>query len=135
MRMTVTLDSDAGQMLRDKMRKTHKSFKKTLNEALRRGLATGYAANQDSFIVEARPLGLRTGVDPARLNQLIGVHVKRVLHLLASAAFAGGNLVTDAQITSIALAHRAIVHTKAHDFMRFPGLKCQYPFTRGRGTE
>ena len=54
-------------------------------------------------------------------------HVQQVLELLASAASAGGNLVTDAEIASIAISHRAEVHTADRDFQRFPGLKCRYP--------
>ena len=54
-------------------------------------------------------------------------HLRRVLELLAASGSAGGNLVTDAQIAAIALSHRAVVHTADRDFMRFPGLNCQYP--------
>lgn len=54
-------------------------------------------------------------------------HVERVLFLLAAAASAGSNLVTDAQIAALALAHRAIVHTADRDFLRFPHLTCHYP--------
>jgi len=54
-------------------------------------------------------------------------HVRCVLELLAAAGSAGGNLVTDAQIAAIALAHRAVVHTADRDFMRFPALNCLYP--------
>lgn len=54
-------------------------------------------------------------------------HVKRVLHLLAAAGSAGSNLVTDAQIASIVMAHRAILYTADRDFMRFPSMNCHYP--------
>jgi hypothetical protein len=54
-------------------------------------------------------------------------HVDRVLSLLAAAASAGGNLVTDAQIAALAMAYRAVVHTADRDFLRFPGLTCYYP--------
>lgn len=54
-------------------------------------------------------------------------HVKRVFFLLTAAASAGGNLVTDAQIASLAIAHRAVVHTADRDFLRFPQLTCIYP--------
>jgi len=40
---------------------------------------------------------------------------------------AGGNLVTDAQIAAIALAHQGEVHTADHDFRRFSGLTCRFP--------
>ena len=71
MRTTVTLDPDVEQMLRDAMHERRQSFKQTLNEAIRKGLASkGAAADDEPFFVQARPLGLRAGIDPARLNQL-----------------------------------------------------------------
>ncbi len=45
------------------------SFKVALNEAIQRGLAT-LAADEEPFVVEASPLGLRAGIDPARLNAM-----------------------------------------------------------------
>jgi hypothetical protein len=71
MRTTVTLDSDVEQLLRDAMQRTRQSFKKTINQAIRRGLAeTAQAEAEPPFEIVARPLGLRAGIDPARLNQL-----------------------------------------------------------------
>ena len=71
MRTTVTLDPDVEQLLRDAMQRTRQSFKKTLNQAVRRGLAeSAPCADEPPFEVHARPLGLRPGIDPARLNQL-----------------------------------------------------------------
>ena len=54
-------------------------------------------------------------------------HVGQVLALLADAASAGGNLVTDAQVAAIAIAHGATVHTADRDFMRFRDLDCHFP--------
>lgn len=54
-------------------------------------------------------------------------HHIQVMRLLADAGGAGGNLVTDAQIAAIALAHGAVVHTADQDFRRFPGVSCEYP--------
>ena len=54
-------------------------------------------------------------------------HVRNVLNLLAEAGSHGGNLVTDAQIAELAIAHRAEVHTADQDFRRFPGLNCRFP--------
>ena len=54
-------------------------------------------------------------------------HVPNVLALLAATGSSGGNLVTDAQIAEIAIAHRAEVHTAYHDFRRFPGLEYRFP--------
>jgi len=50
-----------------------------------------------------------------------------VLDLLSTAGSAGANLVTDAQIAAIALAHRGVVHTADQDFRRFPELRCRFP--------
>ena len=69
MRTTVTLDDDADQMIREEMRRTQRSFKVTLNEAVRNGLRR-VPENPERFQVRARPLGLRTGVDPARMHEL-----------------------------------------------------------------
>ena len=54
-------------------------------------------------------------------------HVGNVMGLLAATGSSGGNLVTDAQVAEIAIAHRAEVHTADHDFRRFPGLKYRFP--------
>lgn len=71
MRTTVTLEQDVEQLLRDAMQRTRKSFKATLNQAVRRGLGGDAAAvDEEPFSVDARPMGLRAGVEPTRLNQL-----------------------------------------------------------------
>ena len=54
-------------------------------------------------------------------------HVTNVMRLLVSANSGGGNLVTDAQIAELAIAHRAELHTADQDFRRFPGLKFRFP--------
>lgn len=71
MRTTVTLEEDVERMLRDAMHRSRKSFKQTLNAALRAGLG-GKAATPRAkqFIIKARPLGLRPGIDPAGFNKL-----------------------------------------------------------------
>jgi hypothetical protein len=71
MRTTVTIDEDVARLLKDSMHRSRRSFKKTLNTALRVGLVgrpTG--ARRTRFIVRARPMGLRAGVDSAGLNKL-----------------------------------------------------------------
>jgi hypothetical protein len=71
MRTTVTLDKDAEQLLRTAMRNRRKSFKETLNDAIRSGLgAKPPAKNRPRFIIKARPMGLRPGIDPTGLNKL-----------------------------------------------------------------
>ncbi len=54
-------------------------------------------------------------------------HFDEVCRLLEEAGSTGGDLVTDAQIAALAIAHNATVHTADRDFMRFKGLKCRFP--------
>ena len=71
MRTTVTLDPDVEQLLRDAMQRTRQGFKKTLNEAVRRGLTDSTSTvEEEPFEVDALPMKLRAGIDPRRLNQL-----------------------------------------------------------------
>jgi hypothetical protein len=72
MRTTVTLDADAERLLRNAMHSRRKSFKQTLNDAIRAGLgATSKAKHRPSFVVKARPMGLRAGIDPTSMNRLV----------------------------------------------------------------
>ncbi len=72
MRTTVTLDKDVERLLQAAMRRTGGSFKQTLNEAIRAGLAGRSAREKPAkFVLKARPLGLRPGVDPTSLNKLV----------------------------------------------------------------
>ncbi len=66
-----------------------------------------------------------------RFLQPDAAHVQQVLDLLCVAESAGGNLVTDAQIASLAIAYRGTVHTADRDFTRFPGLQCRFPLETG----
>lgn len=71
MRTTVTLDRDVERILRETALRTHKPFEKVLNETLRAGneqvSGIGQAA---SFVLRSRPMGLRTGHDPAGFHRL-----------------------------------------------------------------
>lgn len=71
MRTTVTLDTDVERLLRTAMHRYRRSFKDTLNIAIRTGLA-GNQKNAASvpFKVQARPMGMKAGIDPASLNKL-----------------------------------------------------------------
>lgn len=71
MRTTVTLDNDVERMLREAMHRSRTSFKQALNTAIRAGLGqtTARAASRP-FVLKARPLGLRAGLDPAGFNKL-----------------------------------------------------------------
>jgi hypothetical protein len=70
MRTTVTLDPDVERLLRESMGRGRKTFKQALNEAVRRGLSGQGKRSEEAFVVQARPLGLRAGIDPAHLRDL-----------------------------------------------------------------
>ena len=71
MRTTVTLDRDVERILRETAMRTHRPFKKVLNDTLRVGIARSSEAKPvEPFVVKARPMGLRTGLDPAGFNRL-----------------------------------------------------------------
>ena len=70
MRTTVTLDPEVEHLLREAMRRGHKSFKQALNEAVRRGLKGTSATDPAPFEVVARPMNLRPGFDPTHLRDL-----------------------------------------------------------------
>ncbi len=71
MRTTVTLDRDVERMLREAMHSSRRSFKETLNATLRAGLTGKRApAKRAPFVVKARPMGLRQGIDPTSFNKL-----------------------------------------------------------------
>ena len=64
MRTTVTLDDDVVDKLRDQMRFSGATFKEALNTCLRRGLESPSDTDlATSFSVQARPMGLRPGID------------------------------------------------------------------------
>lgn len=72
MRTTVTLDPDVEQLLRHATHTSGQNFKEALNDGLRRGLAhLAPATSATPFVVKARPLGLRIGIDPARLHDVV----------------------------------------------------------------
>jgi hypothetical protein len=71
MRTTVTLDKDVERMLREAMHRSRTGFKQTLNAAIRAGLGRKPApAASRPYVIQARPLVLRAGLDPAGFNQL-----------------------------------------------------------------
>lgn len=61
MRTTVTLDPDVAAALAQAARQRGTSFKKVLNDAVRRGLRPEPVARE--YRMPSRPLGLRAGVD------------------------------------------------------------------------
>jgi len=72
MRTTVTLDADVERLLKNEAHARGKSFKVALNEAVRQAFRTRPArpGRHKPFIVKARPMGLRPGIDPVRLSEL-----------------------------------------------------------------
>ena len=71
MRTTVTLEKDVERLLRDAMHHSRLSFKQALNAAVRAGLGgKSVTARATRFTVKARPLGLRSGIDPGSFNKL-----------------------------------------------------------------
>lgn len=72
MRTTLTLDPDVAERLHSETRRTGKSLKAVVNDAIRLGLGlAGRRAPAPRFVVEPHALGLRPGIDPDRLNQLV----------------------------------------------------------------
>jgi plasmid stability protein len=73
MRTTLTLDDDVEKELRHEARRTGRQFKDVVNEALRRGLASGSkpVRRPRRFRVRPRKCGFRPGIDLTRLNQLV----------------------------------------------------------------
>jgi hypothetical protein len=71
MRTTVTLDEDVERLLKDEMHRSRRPFKETLNRAVRAALGGAPAgADRPPFVVTARAMRLRSGIDPASLNKL-----------------------------------------------------------------
>jgi hypothetical protein len=71
MRTTVTLDKDVERLVREAMHRSRRGFKQTLNAAIRAGLGPKTKRTRHApLIIDARPMGLRPGLDPAGLNKL-----------------------------------------------------------------
>ena len=70
-RTTVTIDPDVERLVREAMHRTRKSFKETINAAIRAGLSgRPRALTGKPFKLKARPMHLRAGLDPGGLNKL-----------------------------------------------------------------
>ncbi len=67
MRTTVTLDPDVVELLRVAAHSMRRSFKEALNTAVRRGLEGTSKPQRVAFKVHPLSMGVRSGVDPARL--------------------------------------------------------------------
>ena len=72
MRTTLTIDPDVEQLLQREIRRTDRSLKAVVNEALRIGLGMrGKPTRPPRFKVEPHAFGFKPGVDIDRLNQLV----------------------------------------------------------------
>jgi hypothetical protein len=72
MRTTLTLDRDVAEGLQREMRRSRRGLKATINDALRRGLQLGSRPPKlPPFKVRPQALGVKPGVDPDRMNQLV----------------------------------------------------------------
>ena len=70
MRTTLTLDPDVAQKLKARTAAEKTTFKRVVNQALRRGLSAPEKGAKKPFRVMAHSMGLRPGVDVHKLNQL-----------------------------------------------------------------
>lgn len=70
MRTTLTIEPDVEQLLQREMRRTNRSMKAVVNDALRIGLGIGSKFSRvPPFKVEAHAFGFRPGTDSDGLNQ------------------------------------------------------------------
>ena len=72
MRTTLTIDADVERLLQRELRRTNRSMKTVVNDALRAGLRSqGKPSRARRFKVEPHAFGFKPGVDVDRLNQLV----------------------------------------------------------------
>jgi hypothetical protein len=72
MRTTLTLEPDLAKKLKDLAHRRGESFKQTLNDVVRRGLAARVQRRPGApYTVESHYGGFRAGIDPGKLNQLV----------------------------------------------------------------
>ncbi len=71
MRTTLTLDPDVAQELKKKVATEHLTLKEAVNSTLRAGLRQSKSEPTVPFKVEPFSLGLRPGIDPNKLSQLL----------------------------------------------------------------
>jgi hypothetical protein len=70
MRITVTLDPDVVCLLKKEAHQRDQSLKITLNDAVRLAFQSRLSPppKRKPFVVKARSMGLRPGIDPTRLD-------------------------------------------------------------------
>jgi hypothetical protein len=70
MRTTITLDDDVLRLIRQVMHDEQKSFKATVNDLIRRGSIAASPKRRKPFVVRARHMPFKPGIDVARLSDL-----------------------------------------------------------------
>ena len=69
--MTLTLDKDLADALKERARAQSKTIKQVVNDALRQGLSVGVKESpREPYRVKPFHSGFAPGVDPTKLNQL-----------------------------------------------------------------
>ena len=72
MRTTLTIDPDVERVLQHEIRRTDRSLKAVVNDALRLGLGMrGKPPRLSRYKVNPYPFAFKPGVDVDRLNQLV----------------------------------------------------------------
>jgi hypothetical protein len=71
MRTTLTLDPDVAIKLKSRVVEQKAPLKEVVNAALRRGLSQDSQSRPKRFRVQPHSLGLKSGVDASRFNQLL----------------------------------------------------------------
>lgn len=71
MRTTITLEDDVAAKLKAQVRKTGRPFKEVVNEALRIGLLPRHSVQNRPVKINARPLGLRPGLNYDSFSELL----------------------------------------------------------------
>ena len=72
MRTTLTIESDVARRIESEIRRTRKTLKAVINDALKAGLGMSGKAVEPlpPFEVRAHDFGFHAGIDPDRMNQL-----------------------------------------------------------------
>ena len=71
MRTTLTIEPDVARRIEKEIRRTRKTLKAVINDALKAGFAmSGKPDALPPFKVEAHNFGFHAGIDPDRMNQL-----------------------------------------------------------------
>ena len=72
MRTTLTLDPDVAKLLEDEVHRTRKTFKQTVNDAIRRALSPGLRASASpAYRIKPHVAKLAAGLDNERMNSLV----------------------------------------------------------------